>query len=104
MNLASWVLVGGAAGIITGIVFGDDCAILSPIGFAYVAAAARRLPLPHLLAPPRPGIAGASQGLAALQVRLDVLRGRVNYWLLGQPRTLATPRWSVVRDVLHWNF
>src|SRR5262249_35055050 len=36
MNLASWVLVGGAAGIAAGIVFGDDCAILSPIGFAYV--------------------------------------------------------------------
>jgi hypothetical protein len=28
----------------------------------------------------------------------------MSYWLLGQPRTLATPRWSVVRDVLHWNF
>src|SRR5215813_4559013 len=36
MNLASWVLVGGAAGILAGIVFGDDCAILNPIGFAYV--------------------------------------------------------------------
>jgi hypothetical protein len=28
----------------------------------------------------------------------------LNYWLLGQPRTQASPRWSVVRDVLHWNF
>jgi hypothetical protein len=28
----------------------------------------------------------------------------VSYWLLGQPRTLDSPRWSVVRDVLHWNF
>lgn len=36
MNLASWVLVGGAAGILAGIVFGESCAILSPIGFAYV--------------------------------------------------------------------
>src|SRR5262245_38650826 len=36
MNLASWVLVGGAAGIVACILFGDDCAILSPLGFAYV--------------------------------------------------------------------
>ena len=36
MNLAAWVLVGGAAGILVGLVFGDDCAILSPIGFTYV--------------------------------------------------------------------
>jgi len=36
MNLAAWVLVGGAAGILVGLAFGDDCAILSPIGFAYV--------------------------------------------------------------------
>ena len=26
----------------------------------------------------------------------------VNYWILGRPRTAAAPRWSVVRDVLHW--
>ena len=36
MNLASWVLVGGAAGVAAGVLFGDACAILSPIGFAYV--------------------------------------------------------------------
>lgn len=36
MNLASWVLMGGAAGILAGIMFGESCAILSPIGFAYV--------------------------------------------------------------------
>lgn len=36
MNLASWVLVGGVAGIAAGAFFGDGCAILQPIGFAYV--------------------------------------------------------------------
>jgi proton glutamate symport protein len=36
MNLASWVLVGGVAGILIGITFGESCAILSPIGFVYV--------------------------------------------------------------------
>src|SRR5262249_46765247 len=36
MNLASWVLVGGVAGIVAGITFGESCAILSPIGFIYV--------------------------------------------------------------------
>jgi hypothetical protein len=36
MNLASWALVGGTAGIAAGIFFGDLCGILSPIGFAYV--------------------------------------------------------------------
>jgi Na+/H+-dicarboxylate symporter/ABC-type amino acid transport substrate-binding protein len=36
MNLASWVLVGGVAGILAGITFGESCAILSPIGFVYV--------------------------------------------------------------------
>src|SRR5215470_12376042 len=36
MKLAAWVLVGGAAGILAGGMFGDDCAILTPIGFAYV--------------------------------------------------------------------
>src|SRR5215475_12684295 len=36
MNLATWVLVGGVAGILAGITFGESCAILSPIGFIYV--------------------------------------------------------------------
>lgn len=36
MNLASWVLVGGLAGILAGITFGERCAVLSPIGFTYV--------------------------------------------------------------------
>src|SRR5262245_24366750 len=36
MNLASWVLVGGAAGILAGIMFGGSCAVLSPIGTIYV--------------------------------------------------------------------
>jgi Na+/H+-dicarboxylate symporter/ABC-type amino acid transport substrate-binding protein len=36
LNLASWVLVGGAAGIAAGVLFGDACAMLRPIGFAYV--------------------------------------------------------------------
>ena len=36
MNLASWVLVGGAAGIVAGVLFGDACAMLRPVGFAYV--------------------------------------------------------------------
>ena len=36
MNLATWVLVGGVAGILAGITFGESCAILSPIGFVYV--------------------------------------------------------------------
>jgi len=35
--------------------------------------------------------------------KADGLRAReVAYGLRGQPRTLATPRWSVVRDVLGW--
>ena len=35
--------------------------------------------------------------------KADGMRAReVDYWLLGQPRTLSTPRWSVLRDVLHW--
>ncbi|HEY7296340.1 MAG TPA: cation:dicarboxylase symporter family transporter [Xanthobacteraceae bacterium] len=36
MNLASWVLVGGLAGVLAGITFGERCAVLSPIGFTYV--------------------------------------------------------------------
>jgi ABC-type amino acid transport substrate-binding protein len=35
--------------------------------------------------------------------KADGMRAReFDYWILGQPRTQATPRWSVVRDVLHW--
>jgi proton glutamate symport protein len=26
----------------------------------------------------------------------------VNYWILGQPRAGTTPRWSILRNVLHW--
>ena len=26
----------------------------------------------------------------------------LDYWILGQPRALSTPRWSILRDVLHW--
>jgi Na+/H+-dicarboxylate symporter len=36
MNLASWVLVGGVAGVLAGIMFDESCAILSPVGFTYV--------------------------------------------------------------------
>src|SRR5215813_1778078 len=36
MNLASWVLVGGLAGVLAGIMFGERCAVLSPVGFIYV--------------------------------------------------------------------
>ena len=25
-----------------------------------------------------------------------------NYWIRGQPSATPPPRWSVVRDVLHW--
>jgi len=35
--------------------------------------------------------------------RADGMRAReVNYWILGRPRTAAAPRWSVWRNVLHW--
>jgi len=36
VNLAYWVLIGGVAGIVAGLFFGDYCAALAPIGFAYV--------------------------------------------------------------------
>ena len=36
MNLATWVLVGRAAGVAAGVLLGDACAIPRPIGFAYV--------------------------------------------------------------------
>ena len=117
MNLASWVLLGGAAGILAGILFGAF-AILRPIGFRLRRAPpGRRLSLSHLLPAARPGIPGAGQGLAALHSdemvhfvnywldlrKADGMRAReFDYWILGQPRTQATPRWSVVRDVLHW--
>jgi hypothetical protein len=35
--------------------------------------------------------------------RADGMRTReANYWILGRPRAVAAPRWSVLRDVLHW--
>jgi hypothetical protein len=35
--------------------------------------------------------------------RADGFRMRgVNYWILGQPRAVMTPRWSILRNVLHW--
>jgi hypothetical protein len=35
--------------------------------------------------------------------RADGMRAReVNYWILGRPRAAGAPRWSVVRNVLHW--
>ncbi len=36
MNLAVRVLVGGVAGILAGLFFGDYCGVLRPVGFAYV--------------------------------------------------------------------
>ncbi|MEW5735700.1 MAG: cation:dicarboxylase symporter family transporter [Thermodesulfobacteriota bacterium] len=36
MNLAWWVLVGGSAGLFTGLFFGDYCAVLKPVGAAYL--------------------------------------------------------------------
>ena len=63
MDLASWVLVGGAAGILAGILFGDWLDLRK------------------------------ADGMSAREF---------DYWILGQPRTQATPRWSVARDALHW--
>ncbi len=35
--------------------------------------------------------------------RADGMRAReVDYWILGRPRAAAPPRWSMVRNVLHW--
>lgn len=35
--------------------------------------------------------------------RADGMREReVSYWILGRPRVAATPRWNIVRNVLHW--
>jgi len=35
--------------------------------------------------------------------RADGMRAReTNYWILGRPRGVAAPRWSIVRNVLHW--
>ena len=36
MNLALWVLIRGIAGMLAGLFFGDYCAVLPPVGFAYV--------------------------------------------------------------------
>src|SRR5258708_1315292 len=46
MNLASWVLVAGVGGILAGVTFGESCAILSPIGFAYVGLLQALPPVP----------------------------------------------------------
>jgi len=50
------------------------------------------------------GAAGILAGILFGDLRkADGLRAReFDYWILGQPRTQAAPRWSVVRDVLHW--
>ena len=35
--------------------------------------------------------------------RADGLRAReASYWIQGRPRAVPAPRWSIVRDVLHW--
>jgi hypothetical protein len=35
--------------------------------------------------------------------RADGMRGReISYWILGKPRATPPPRWSIVRNVLHW--
>lgn len=50
MNLASWALVGGMAGIAAGIFFGDLCRILSPIGCIRRAPAGGGVSISDLLA------------------------------------------------------
>jgi ABC-type amino acid transport substrate-binding protein len=54
-------------------------------------------------------IAGRDQALAALvDTWIDLKRKDgsidelVSYWILGQHAAKATPRWSIVHDVLHW--
>jgi hypothetical protein len=35
--------------------------------------------------------------------KADEFRTRgINYWIVGLPRLGVTPRWSILRDVLHW--
>ena len=50
-SLGVMVSIGGFAGILAEIFFGEYCRALSPIGSAYIKSpAVGRFPLPHLLA------------------------------------------------------
>jgi len=99
MNLASWVLVGGAAGILAGTVFGDDCAILNPIGFAYVGLLQAAV-YPYLICSLLHGLESLEPAKAWRLFKCGWIFYMVA-WVITFAILLATPRWSVVRDVLH---
>ncbi|HSE89909.1 MAG TPA: transporter substrate-binding domain-containing protein, partial [Candidatus Binatia bacterium] len=67
------------------------------------------VPLPAIAVPLSYPVARADQELADyvnvfidLKKRDGTLKNLYDYWVLGQFATKAQPRWSIIRNVLHW--
>ena len=60
--------------------------------------------IPLTIATPlgEPGLATVVDTWIDLKQRDGTLDGLYQYWILGRERTAPAPRWSIVRDVLHW--
>jgi hypothetical protein len=37
-----------------------------------------------------------------LKKKDNTIKKTYNYWILGQGVTIKEPRWSIIRNVLHW--
>ena len=61
-----------------------------------------QIPLAFALPPGEPALAKFVDTWIALKREDGTLDDLYQYWILGRDRSQAPPRWSIIRDVLHW--
>ena len=61
-----------------------------------------QIPLAIATPPGESGLTTVINTWIDLKQRDGTLDGLYQYWVLGRERTPPRPRWSIIRDVLHW--
>ena len=112
MTLSRKIAIGLTAGIACGLFFGEICGKLAIIGNAYIAYPEFQVVLPFREVTAWPlGYAtapGDTEFLRFLDLWVELTRktGFVSrlrdHWILGRTAVPRSPRWSVIRNVLHW--
>ena len=61
-----------------------------------------KIPLAYPIAQQERGFGAFVNTWIELKQKDGTLDALFRYWILGQERGAGRPRWSVIRDVLHW--
>lgn len=73
-------------------------------GFTVVIPASRpkRVPVAYAYGGPDPRFSGFLAHWIRLKRKDGTIDGLYDYWILGRGAQASGPRWSIIRDVLHW--